>query len=296
MNEFLTTQNLAARIMRLLAGLFAYGMAIALMIRGNIGASPWDVFGQGVSRSTGLSFGLCTIIVSAGVLLLWIPLRQRLGMGTIANAVLVGAFADLGLAFIPQPGHIVLQALMFMAGLFLLALATALYIGAGLGPGPRDGLMTGLVRVTGRPVWLIRTGIELIVVVIGFFLGGVVGVGTVAFAAAVGPLTQLTLRWLHVDLHRSPASRRRPTGVKGLRPESGAAGADPKGGGTASSGADPKSAGTAGAGGAGGDRDRPGVGGAGAGATGVRGTGLGNPLQGSAEPGCRGPVCADPVS
>ncbi|WP_434612003.1 YczE/YyaS/YitT family protein [Arthrobacter sp. A5] len=311
MNEFLTTQNLAARILRLLAGLFAYGMAIALMIRGNIGASPWDVFGQGVSRSTGLSFGLCTIIVSAGVLLLWIPLRQRLGMGTIANAVLVGAFADLGLAFIPQPGHLVLQALMFMAGLFLLALATALYIGAGLGPGPRDGLMTGLVRVTGRPVWLIRTGIELIVVVIGFFLGGVVGVGTVAFAAAVGPLTQLTLRWLHVDLHRSPAARRRPTGVKGLRPGSGATGADPKGGGTASSGADPKSAGTAGAGeagadpkgggtasagGAGGDRDRPGVGGAGAGATGVRGTGLGNALQGSAEPGCRGPVCADPVS
>jgi hypothetical protein len=201
MLQFLTTQNLLVRLIRLFLGLAFYGIAIALMIRGNIGASPWDVFAQGLSRTTGISFGLCTIVISALVLLFWIPLKQRPGFGTIANAVLVGVFADLGLAVIPQASHLLLQILSFAGGLFLLAFATALYIGAGLGPGPRDGLMTGLVRISGRPVWLIRTGIELTVVVVGFFLGGVVGAGTAAFALGVGPLTQLTLRWLRVDLH-----------------------------------------------------------------------------------------------
>lgn len=197
----ITTQNLSVRFVRLFVGLVLYGIAIALMIRGNIGASPWDVFAQGLSRTVGISFGLCTIIISAVVLLFWIPLRQRPGIGTIANAILVGVFADVGLALIPQADHLALQTLSFAAGLFMLAFATALYIGAGLGPGPRDGLMTGLVRVTGRPVWLIRTGIELTVVVVGFLLGGVVGAGTAAFALGVGPLTQVTLRWLRVDLH-----------------------------------------------------------------------------------------------
>ncbi|MHA7304179.1 membrane protein YczE [Arthrobacter sp. TMN-49] len=201
MHTFLTTVSLPIRLIRLFLGLALYGVSIALMIRGNIGASPWDVFAQGVSRTTGLSFGLWTILISGGVLLLWIPLKQRPGFGTIANALLVGVFADLGLALIPEANHLALQISSFAAGLFMLAFATALYIGAGLGPGPRDGLMTGLVRVTGRPVWLVRTGIELSVVVLGFFLGGVVGAGTAAFALGVGPLTQLTLRWLHVDLH-----------------------------------------------------------------------------------------------
>lgn len=203
--SFFTTENLPVRLIRLMVGLSMYGFAIALMIRGNIGASPWDVFAQGLSRTVGISFGLCTIIISGVVLLFWIPLKQRPGFGTIANAVLVGVFADVGLFLIPQADHLALQTLSFAAGLFLIAFATALYIGAGLGPGPRDGLMTGLVRVTGKPVWLIRTGIELSVVVVGFFLGGVVGAGTAAFALGVGPLTQVTLRWLHVDLHaKSP--------------------------------------------------------------------------------------------
>lgn len=201
MRRFLSTQNLPVRLLRLVVGLAFYGFAIALMIRGNIGASPWDVFAQGLSLTTGISFGLCTIIISAVVLLLWIPLKQRPGFGTIANAVLVGPFADLGLAFIPQAELLVAQVGTFAAGLVLLSFATALYIGAGLGPGPRDGLMTGLVRVTGKPVWIIRTGIELSVVVVGFLLGGVVGAGTAAFAFGVGPLTQLMLRWLRVDLH-----------------------------------------------------------------------------------------------
>ncbi|MFQ4148814.1 hypothetical protein AAGW05_08975 [Arthrobacter sp. LAPM80] len=201
MRLFLTTQNLSVRMVRLFLGLALYGLAIALMVRGNIGLSPWDVFSQGISRSTGLTFGLCTIIISGVVLLFWIPLKQWPGFGTIANAILVGAFADAGLALIPQANHLPLQIGTFAAGLFLLAFATALYIGAGLGPGPRDGLMTGLVRVTGRPVWLIRTAIELSVVVMGFFLGGVVGAGTAAFTFGVGPLTELTMRWLRVDLH-----------------------------------------------------------------------------------------------
>ncbi|ALO67005.1 hypothetical protein AS189_11515 [Arthrobacter alpinus] len=184
--SLITSENLSVRLVRLFVGLVLYGFAIALMIRGNIGASPWDVFAQGFSRTVGISFGLCTIIISGVVLLFWIPLKQRPGVGTIANAILVGVFADVGLTLIPQAEHLALQVLSFAAGLFVLAFATALYIGAGLGPGPRDGLMTGLVRVTGRPVWLIRTGIELSVVVVGFLLGGVVGAGTAAFALGVG--------------------------------------------------------------------------------------------------------------
>lgn len=207
MKKFLTTSNLAVRLVRLFSGLFAYGFAIALMIKANLGASPWDVFGQGLSRSTGLSFGICTIIISAAVLLLWIPLRQPPGFGTVANAVLIGVFADLSLAMLAKPGLLWSQALMFLAGLVLLAFATALYVGARLGPGPRDGLMTGLVRRTGKPVWIIRTGIESVVVLIGFVLGGVVGLGTLAFALGIGPVTQIALRLLKVDLHAVRAPR-----------------------------------------------------------------------------------------
>nr|WP_246279496.1 hypothetical protein [Psychromicrobium silvestre] len=180
--------------------MLAYGIAIALMIRGNLGASPWDVFGQGLAHTTGLSFGTCTILISGAVLLLWIPLKQMPGFGTLANAVLIGFFADAGLSLIPAQHNLLWEALMFLAGLLLLAFATALYVGARLGPGPRDGLMTGLVRRTGRPVWMIRTGIEVSVVVIGFFLGGVAGIGTLIFALGIGPITQIAFRLLFVDL------------------------------------------------------------------------------------------------
>lgn len=205
---FLTTQNLFVRLVRLHVGLALYGFAMSLMIRGNIGVSPWDVLSQGLSKSTNISFGIWTIIISVAVLLLWIPLKQWPGFGTLANTVLVGVFADVGLAIVPAANHPALQVALFAAGLFLLAFATSLYIGAGMGPGPRDGLMTGVVRVTGRPVWLVRGAIELTVVVGGFFLGGVVGAGTAAFALCIGPLTQMTLRWLRVDLHaKSPLAR-----------------------------------------------------------------------------------------
>ncbi|WP_045073920.1 YczE/YyaS/YitT family protein [Psychromicrobium lacuslunae] len=206
MKTFLTTDRLVIRLIRLFVGLVAYGFAIALMIRGSIGASPWDVFGQGLAHTTGLSFGLCTIIISAGVLLLWIPLRQKPGFGTVANAVLIGVFADAGLALLPRLDNLWAQIGLFLTGLVLLAFATALYVGAKLGPGPRDGLMTGLVRRTGKPVWIIRTGIEIVVVLIGFLLGGVVGPGTVVFALGIGPVTQFAFRCLFVDL-RKPAEK-----------------------------------------------------------------------------------------
>lgn len=208
MRIFITSDRMSVRLTRLFVGLFGYGFAIALMIRGNIGASPWDVFGQGVARSFGISFGVSTVAISAVVLLFWIPLRQKPGAGTLFNAVLVGVFADLGLLLLPQPGDLILRVGSFGAGLLLLAAATALYIGAGLGPGPRDGLMTGLVRTTGLKVWMVRTAIEAAVVLAGWALGGVVGVGTVVFAVAIGPLTQLALRLLSVRLD-APAGQGR---------------------------------------------------------------------------------------
>ncbi|WP_246199618.1 YczE/YyaS/YitT family protein [Arthrobacter zhaoguopingii] len=201
--RLLTSPNLLLRHLRLYLGLFLYGASIALMVRANLGASPWDVFGQGLARSTGLSFGIATVVISIGVLLLWIPIRQRPGWGTIANTILVGLAADVVLRLLAAPDHLLLQGLMFTAGLLLLAVATALYIGAGMGPGPRDGLMTGLVRLTGWPVWTVRGSIELTVVVVGFLLGGVVGLGTVIFALAIGPLVQQALRALHVPLRGS---------------------------------------------------------------------------------------------
>ncbi|WP_035781596.1 membrane protein YczE [Arthrobacter sp. H14] len=208
MQSLLVSEHLGLRLSRLFLGLFLYGSAIALMVRANIGSSPWDVFAQGLSRTVGISFGLATIVISGMVLLLWIPLRERMGFGTVANAILVGVFADLAMLVLSTPQHLALQSLMFLAGLLMLALASALYIGAGMGPGPRDGLMTGLVRVTGQRVWMVRTSIELLVVVIGWLLGGVVGIGTLIFALTIGPLIQQALKLLFVDLNKPRRSRK----------------------------------------------------------------------------------------
>lgn len=205
MQRFLTSRRISVRLVRLYLGLFAYGIAIALILRAGLGGSPWDVFGQGVARTLGLTFGTSTIAVSLAVLLLWIPLRQRPGWGTLSNAALIGVFADFGLALLPPASSLPVwspaaEALFLGAGLALLAFASTLYIGAGLGPGPRDGLMTGLVARTGWPVWVVRSGIELSVTAIGWLLGGTVGVGTAVFAFAIGPLIQLALRLLRVEL------------------------------------------------------------------------------------------------
>ncbi|WP_434318800.1 YczE/YyaS/YitT family protein [Leifsonia sp. P73] len=196
MSRFLLTRRLG----QLLVGLFLYGIAIALMVRAGIGVSPWDVLAQGVSYKTGIPFGLVTNLVGLVVLAFWIPLRQRPGLGTVLNVLLVGPSAQLGLWIIPQQTVLWAQVLVFAAGLLLLAVATGLYIGPKLGPGPRDGLMTGLHARTGRPIWAVRTAIEVTVLIIGWFLGGNVGVGTLAFALLVGPLCSLTLPFFAIRL------------------------------------------------------------------------------------------------
>ncbi len=186
------------RILQLAIGLFLYGIGIALMVRAAIGVAPWDVLTQGIARQTGWSFGLITVLTSFVVLLIWIPIREKPGIGTVANAILVGPAAEVGLLLVPVQTHPVLQVLAFAGGLALVAIATGLYIGARFGPGPRDGLMTGLHRVTGWPIWVVRTGIEVTVLAIGWLLGGNVGLGTVAFALLIGPMAQPLLRLLLV--------------------------------------------------------------------------------------------------
>lgn len=193
-------RRLPRRIAQLLVGLFLYGIGIAFMVRGAIGAAPWDVLTQGIANHVPLSFGLITICVSVVVLLLWIPLRQRLGIGTILNALLVGPSADVGFWLLPSPEMLWLKVLFFVIGLVTLAAATGLYIGANFGPGPRDGLMTGLARRTGWSLRAVRTGLEVSVVLLGWALGGVLGVATIAYALAVGPLVQFCLPWFTVAL------------------------------------------------------------------------------------------------
>ncbi len=203
------------RIIQLLIGLSLYGIGIAFIIRGVLGAAPWDVLSQGISMHLPLSFGVITIIVSAIVLLVWIPIRQKPGVGTILNAVLVGPSADIGFLWIPETDILWLRVVFFVIGLTTLAAATGLYIGAHFGPGPRDGLMTGLHRVTGRPIWMVRTALEVTVVVIGWLLGGIVGLGTVAFALLVGPMCQFFMRLFDVKV----PPRSVPTGGEDLRPD-----------------------------------------------------------------------------
>jgi uncharacterized membrane protein YczE len=181
------------RLIRLYAGLALYGASDALVIRGNLGLDPWDVFHQGLSRHSGLSIGAVSIAVGAAVLVLWWPIRQRPGLGTVSNIVLVGTFIDLTMAVVPQYQALGARVPLLLVGVVLNGAATGLYITARFGPGPRDGLMTGLHRRTGRSLRLIRTGIESTVLVAGFALGGGVGVGTVVYAVAIGPLAQFFL-------------------------------------------------------------------------------------------------------
>lgn len=199
---------LARRIAQLLIGLLLYGFAIALMLRGAIGVEPWTVFSQGVALHVPLSIGALTVVIGALVLLAWIPLRQRPGLGTIANVLLLGPAIDLGLLLVPPVEPLLARVPIFAGGLVLLAVASGLYIGARFGPGPRDGLMTGLVTRTGRPIWMIRTGLEVTVLAIGWLLGGTVGLGTVAFAVLIGPLCNITIPLLRVP--EEPAARNAP--------------------------------------------------------------------------------------
>lgn len=198
--------NLPERVIRrslqLLLGLLLYGVGISLMVRGALGTAPWDVLTLGLIRHLPLSFGMMTILLSVIVLLCWIPLRERPGIGTLLNAVLVGPSADIGLALLPQTDSLWIRIVYLAAGVVVIGVATGLYIGARFGPGPRDGLMTGLHRVTGMPIWITRTALEVTVVLIGWLLGGNVGFGTLLFALTIGPICQVFLRVFNIPLVR----------------------------------------------------------------------------------------------
>jgi len=200
--EQLRAGRLGVRLPLLLVGLFLYGASMAMVLRGTLGQIPWDVLHVGVSHHIPLSFGTIVIGVSLLVLLGWIPLRQKPGLGTIGNALLIGPSADLVLSVLEAPTHLGWRFTLLIGGIVLNGIATGMYIGSQFGPGPRDGLMTGIARVTGGSIRLVRTGIEIAVVVVGWFLGGVVGLGTVLYALAIGPLAQLFLPIFTVELRR----------------------------------------------------------------------------------------------
>jgi uncharacterized membrane protein YczE len=196
-------RRLPRRLTQLYAGLALYGASMALIIRSALGNMPWDVLHQGLAGRMDWSIGAVSILVGALVLLAWIPLRQRPGLGTVSNVVVIGLAVDATLAVVPAPSALPLRVGLLLAGVLLNAVATAAYIGVHLGPGPRDGLMTGLVRRTGGSVRLVRTSIEVAVVVTGWLLGGVLGLGTVLYALAIGPLVQVLLPRLSL----TPATR-----------------------------------------------------------------------------------------
>ncbi len=178
----------------LLIGLCGYGVSMAMMVRAGLGLDPWDVFHQGLTRHTPLSLGMASAVVGVVVLLAWIPLRNRPGIGTVANVIVIAVTVDATLAVLPAPSALPVRIAMLIGAVVLNAISTVLYIGAGLGPGPRDGLMTGLVARTGLSVRLVRTGIEATVLAVGALLGGTVGIGTLVYAFGIGPLVQLFLR------------------------------------------------------------------------------------------------------
>lgn len=202
--------RLPRRIAQLLIGLTLYGASMALMIRSLLGQMPWDVLHFGLALHVPLTIGQVIIAASFVVLLLWIPLRQLPGLGTVFNAIQIGLVTDLVLGVIAAPDSVSLRIAFMLVGVALNAAATALYIGAQLGPGPRDGLMTGLSRRTGWSLRLVRTSLEITVVALGWLLGGVIGIGTVLYAVSIGPLTQAFLPWVIVplELPRVSASSR----------------------------------------------------------------------------------------
>lgn len=194
--------RLAHRMVQLFVGLILFGISMGMLVRGNLGLAPWDVLHQGITYWTPLSFGTVAVITSFVVLAFWIPLRQWPGFGTVANAIVIGITADATLSLLPDQRSLALRWALTVGGVLLNGLAGALYIGSQLGPGPRDGLMTGLVHRTGRSVRLVRTAIEVGVLAIGWLLGGTVGLGTVLYAVAIGPLVHALLPVFTVRLDR----------------------------------------------------------------------------------------------
>ena len=187
MTQLAVGATIGRRLLHLYLGLVLFGVSCAMIVAAGLGLGPWDVFHQGLSGQLGISLGWVVIGVGLLLLLLWIPLRQRPGIGTVSNAIVIGLVIDATLVFLHQPGSMGARAGLLAAGVVLNGIATGLYIGAGLGPGPRDGLMTGLA-VRGHSIGVVRTTIELTVLVVGWLLGGTVGIGTVVYALSIGPL------------------------------------------------------------------------------------------------------------
>jgi uncharacterized membrane protein YczE len=206
MLPFPPVDELLRRLPRLLGGLVLFGLGIAFMVRADLGLGPWDVLHTGLSERTGLAIGTVTILTGVVVLLLWVPLRERLGIGTIANALVIGLVVNAALAVIEEPEPMAARIAFLALGIFLFGPGSGFYIGSGLGPGPRDGLMTGLAR-RGRSVRVVRTGIEVAVLVVGAVLGGTIGIGTVLFAVTVGPNVHWFLDRMTMP---EPRARRRP--------------------------------------------------------------------------------------
>ncbi|WP_203225599.1 YitT family protein [Kocuria sp. SM24M-10] len=205
--EQVRAEHKPRRLLQLLAGLIGYGTALALLVGSGLGASSRNVLAEGLAHRTGMSFGMATNLIALTVLVFWIPLRELPGLGTVVNVVLVGAAADAATHLLPAPGTVAEQLAHYSLGLVLFAFCDALYLGARFGAGPRDGLMTGAVRVTGQPLWRVRTGIEALVLAVGWGLGGTVGAGTVVLAVAAGPLVQTFLRHTTVPLQADNPTR-----------------------------------------------------------------------------------------
>jgi uncharacterized membrane protein YczE len=192
--------RLTRRLVQLYVGLLIYGLSLAMMVRGDLGLAPWDVLHSGLIRHVPITLGQAIVVMSVVVLVLWIPLRELPGLGTISNAVVVGLAADASLWLLDRPDSLALRIGLMIGGVVVCGLATALYIGAQFGRGPRDGLMTGLVRTTGLSIRLVRTALEVAVVLIGLLMGGSLGLGTIAFALTIGPITQALLPVFVIDL------------------------------------------------------------------------------------------------
>lgn len=195
---------------RLLLGLYLVGLGLAMMIHTGLGVPPWDVLSQGLQVQTGWSFGTCAVVISGIVLLIWIPIRQQPGIGTLINAVLIGPFADLSKPLMPELSGWFPNLLWMVLGLISVAIGAGLYISANLGAGPRDGLMVGLTRVSGWPFWIVRTIGESVVLLTGWLLGGTVGIGTALFAVSIGTLMQMTMNWFGFDPKNDSSGEKTP--------------------------------------------------------------------------------------
>lgn len=192
------------RIILVEIGLIICGLAFAIMLRALIGLDPWDAFHQGLSIITGVSIGTVVVIVGFAVLLLWIPLKQKLGIGTIMNAITIGIAINVFYAVIPPAPSYLIGIVYFIVGILINGLGISMYVGGGLGPGPRDGLMTGLVKRTGKPLWIVRTAIEVVVLGLGWAFGGSIGLGTVLYAFTIGPVVHVMLPWFNLDKVKEP--------------------------------------------------------------------------------------------